>query len=261
MISKSHNFFLLLPSPWALIVRVNSFRLFFSFILFIKFNILQNFLLNVVILRIVSFSWWIFYRNEFNLEGKNSSALERGLKFAIILFISSEIFFFFSFFWSYFHFYLSPTLETSIEWPPFGVLIFDYSNVPLINTLILISSGVTVTIRHFYLIKGNAKKKNYYLFLTCLLGIMFTFLQLQEYIRSFFRIRDASFGTTFFILTGFHGIHVIIGSIFLMCTLLRRLKIISRKKEFLRFELASWYWHFVDVVWLFLYFIIYYINF
>ena len=258
MIRKFHPFFLLNIRPWPLLIRFNAFSILFSFILFIKFSILNCFVFRIFNTTISCFLWWILYRGEFNLEGKTSMNLEQGLKFSIILFISSEIFFFFSFFWSYFHFFLSPTIETGLIWPPYRVVIFNCLNVPLINTLVLITSGVTVTLRHHYMIKGIKKISNIFLFSTIMLGFIFTLLQVIEYYRSFFRMRDRTFGRSFFLLTGFHGIHVLIGTSFLATILYRFFKLISRKNDCVRFELSSWYWHFVDVVWLFLFMSMYY---
>lgn len=260
MITKSHQFFLLRNRPWPLVSTLNSFSVFISGLVFIKFGNSQCLLLSLSRISIISFIWWTFYRGEFNLEGKNSLTLEQGLKYSILLFISSEVFFFFSFFWSYFHFYLSPCIEIRIIWPPLNVHIFEYLNVPLINTLVLVTSGLTITIRHFFLIKNFIKMSKIFLFRTILLGLIFTFLQIIEYKRSIFDIRDSNFGRTFFILTGFHGTHVIIGTMFLLTSLYRYNKITSNNKECLRIEIAAWYWHFVDVVWIFLYFILYYLN-
>lgn len=260
MITKSHHYFLLNYSPWPLISSVNSFSLLFSFLLFVKFSSPTCFIFCLANISFSCFVWWFLYSGEINLEGLSSFRLEQGIKSSIILFISSEVFFFFSFFWSYFHFFLSPTIETGLLWPPYGIEIFDFSNVPLINTLILITSGVFITIRHHFLIKGENKWCNLNLLITVILGIIFTILQGIEYNRSFFRIRDSTFGTSFFILTGFHGIHVLIGTLFLIVTLNRINKLVGRKKECTRFELSSWYWHFVDVVWIFLYFFLYYLN-
>lgn len=260
MIRKNHQFFILQERPWPLISIFNAFNIFVGALLYLKFGLSAFLVLNTYIIFFRSFLWWNFYRGEFNLEGKNSFSLENGLKYSIILFIRSEIFFFFSFFWSYFHFFLSPCVEISIMWPPENVSIFDYRNVPLINTLILVSSGFRITVSHYYIIKGSMKKSEFYLTSTIILGGLFTVLQFIEYKSSFFEIRDGTFGRGFFILTGFHGIHVIIGTIFLMVSLYRFGKITSNNNECLRFELASWYWHFVDVVWIFLYFILYYLN-
>lgn len=260
MIKQMHYFFLLPQNPWPLLSRLNSFRLLFSLLIFIKFFNFNVFFFSLVGLIFSCFFWWLTYSGEFNLEGKNRIILELGLKFSIILFISSEIFFFFSFFWSYFHFFLSPLLETGMKWPPYGINMFDFLNVPLINTLLLLTSGITITIRHKYLISNRKTLIKVFLFLTIFLGLIFTLLQLLEYSTSFFRIRDSNFGSSFFMLTGFHGIHVLVGSIFLITILYRLYKIISDKLNCLRFEIASWYWHFVDVVWIFLFFLLYCLN-
>lgn len=260
MITKSHQFFILPERPWPVVSIFNAFNIFLAALLYLKFGQTTYLFLNIYIIFLRRIFWWNSFRGEFNLEGKNSLTIEQGLKYAIILFISSEIFFFFSFFWSYFHFFLSPAIEIRIIWPPLAVSIFDYRNVPLINTLILVRSGFRITIRHHYIIKGKIKKSEVFLFITVVLGLLFTILQFIEYKSSFFEIRDGSFGRGFFMLTGFHGIHVIIGTIFLLISLYRFRKMTPNRNECLRFELASWYWHFVDVVWIFLYFILYYIN-
>lgn len=259
MIKKTHYYFLLNFNPWPFISRMASFNLMLSFFFFFKYNNYFCFLFSLLILVLCSFFWWIGYSSEFNLEGKNSLSLERGLKIGIILFISSEIFFFFSFFWSYFHYFLTPTIELGLRWPPVNLEFFDFLGVPLINTLILLSSGLTITISHFYLINGEKKKSNLWLILTITLGIIFSLFQLIEYKNSFFSIRDGRFGSSFFVLTGFHGIHVLIGSIFLITTIIRSSFLRSATKNFVRFELSSWYWHFVDVVWIFLYCFLYYL--
>lgn len=260
MIRKNHYYFILPLRPWPVLSSIQSFNLLFSLLIFFKFIDFLPFCLRLIRISFISLSWWCFYRGEINLEGINSLNLELGIKLAIVLFISSEVFFFFSFFWSYFHFFLSPELELGLNWPPISVLSFDCLNVPLINTLILMASGVTVTLRHNFLLENKFKKFIIFLFITVSLGLLFSSLQLIEYKTSFFSMGDRTFGTTFFILTGFHGIHVILGTIFLLTTLIRTLKFCSSNQSYARFELASWYWHFVDVVWIFLYFFLYYIN-
>lgn len=260
MITNSNYYFLLPFNPWPLMSSFFSFNLFFSLILIMKYSQNTPFFLSLVIVRVGRFFWWFSYRGEINLEGKNSLNLEAGVKFAIILFISSEVFFFFSFFWSYFHFFLGPSLELGAQWPPTGVLGFDCLNVPLINTLTLLGSGVTVTLSHNYVLTNRTIKFNIFLITTVMLGLIFTSLQGLEYNRSFFSMRDGSYGTVFFILTGFHGIHVLIGTIFLGVSLYRSICLSRANINYVRFELASWYWHFVDVVWIFLYFFLYYMN-
>lgn len=260
MIRKSHHFFVLPFSPWPLLSSLMAFNIFFSILNLLKFSNILPFGVSLTFITIRTFLWWISYRREFSLGGRETLTLERGVKFRILLFISSEVLFFFSFFWSYFHFFLAPSLELGLMWPPVGVEIFRFLNVPLINTLVLLTSGMTVTVRHYYIMRVNLSKFIRYLSLTVLLGVLFTFLQLAEYFRSFFRVRDSTFGTSFFILTGFHGVHVLIGTAYLGLVLYRSLNFSNLDQNCLRFEIASWYWHFVDVVWIFLYFSIYYLN-
>lgn len=260
MITKSHHFFILPSRPWPLISRLMALNVFLSIMNLIKFGHTYSFIARIFMISIVSFSWWLTFRGEFSLLGSETLTLERGVKFSILLFISSEVLFFFSFFWAYFHFFLSTSLELGLEWPPIGVEIFSFLNVPLINTLVLLRSGVTVTIRHYNMTVNKISAFNISLFFTVLLGLIFTLLQLAEYMSSFFRIRDRTFGTSFFVLTGFHGIHVMIGTVYLGLVLYRTVKFSNIDVRCLRFEIASWYWHFVDVVWIFLYFSIYYLN-
>lgn len=260
MITKSHYYFMLLSRPWPFLASLNAFRFMFSVLIFVKLG--DGIFLGQTMINLVwgCFIWWLTYSLEFNLEGKESLSLEIGLKYSIILFISSEVFFFFSFFWSYFHFYISPTIETGLNWPPLSVQSFNCLSVPLVNTLLLLSSGVTLTVRHAFLIEGGFMKACLALLMTIALGIAFTFLQALEYASSFFSIRDSTFGTAFFMLTGFHGAHVVIGTLFLLTVLSRSTLNNPGKKDHVSFEMASWYWHFVDVVWIFLFFLIYYLN-
>lgn len=259
MTTNTHHYFLLNQSPWPFVISLNSFNLIITLFFFFKYGDSFSFIFSLFLILIFSFIWWIGFRAEFNLEGKNTNVLENGVKIRIILFISSEIFFFFSFFWSYFHFLLSPSIELGLNWPPVLVESFDFMGVPLINTLILMRSGLTVTLRHYYLIEGKKNFVNIWLFTTVRLGFLFSYFQLMEYKRSFFSIRDGSFGCSFFILTGFHGIHVIIGSIYLLTVLIRSLFLNRSLRNSLSFEISSWYWHFVDVIWIFLYCFLYYI--
>lgn len=125
---------------------------------------------------------------------------------------------------------------------------FDFRAVPLINTLVLVGSGGTVTLRHYFLSKGQKKLCLIFLLETIFLGLLFTYLQWVEYNNSFFSLRDSTFGTSFFMLTGFHGLHVIIGTLFLSVVFFRSSFFSSGKLDSVRFEISSWYWHFVDVV-------------
>jgi len=257
---KTHHYFLLPANPWPLVSRLNSFSLLFSFLIMLKFRMCPNFITRVSLIVFSAFNWWLFYKKEFDFEGLNSFNLEIGLKAALILFIFSEVFFFFSFFWAYFDYYLSPGIENGFSWPSSYLVFFEPDQVPFLNTLILLASGATVTAGHYRYNQMKIENFNIFLSTTILLGVFFTLLQGIEYISSFFSIRDGRFGSVFFILTGFHGIHVIVGSIFLAITLLFSVYLKAGRKTFLSFDLACWYWHFVDLVWLFLFFFLYYIN-
>jgi cytochrome c oxidase subunit 3 len=163
--------------------------------------------------------WWKDVIKEAKKEGNHQKIVIKGLKIGIILFITSEVMFFLSFFWTYFHEGISPSIEIGQMWPPTHVKRFNPTNVPLLSTLILISSGVSITWSHHSLLKNNKKMALKRLTTTCLLGAYFSFLQAIEYIQAEFNINDSRYGSIFFLATGFHGIHVIIGTTFLMTTL------------------------------------------
>jgi len=206
---------------------------------------------------LVAYTWWRDVHRERTTQGNHSNLVINGLKTGMILFITSEVLFFVSFFWAFFHSSISPTVELGQMWPPISINSFNPIRIPLLNTILLLSSGVRITWSHHEIIKKNFKKAKYSLALTITLGTVFTIFQAFEYVEAPFCIADSSFGSTFFIATGFHGLHVIIGSIFLTISLIRFNKIINSNTHIVGFECAAWYWHFVDVVWLFLYSILY----
>lgn len=260
MITKTHYFTHFPLRPWPLLISLNLIRVFSCIAILFKFNTPNNLIMAILLITVNIITWFCRYRGELNLEGFRTTLIENRIKFSIILFISSEIFFFLSFFWSYFHYSLSPCAESSLIWPPLFLTMFNHLDIPLVNTMILIISGVTITISHNFFFKKFLGKSLIFLIITVILGLFFRILQLKEYTSAFFRINDATFGCNFFMLTGFHGLHVIIGATFLMTIILRTYIFNSSTNRILGFELASWYWHFVDVVWIFLYFSIYYIN-
>lgn len=201
--------------------------------------------------------WWRDVVRERRIQGFHTTTTARGLRIGIILFILSEVCFFFAFFWAFFHRRLAPTIELGNSWPPAGVNPLSPWGVPLLNTVVLLSSGATVTWAHHSLIVGWHTEASIRLVLTVILGCYFTFLQASEYLETSFSIRDRVYGTTFFVATGFHGLHVLIGTTFLLVCLLRHLFNQFTSTHHLGFEAAAWYWHFVDVVWLFLFISIY----
>ena len=249
-------------SPWPFCSSVGGFCITLGRIIRWHFGKNDMLLLRLFLLFIVSFLWWSDVSYE-NLSGKHSKKVLRGFQFGMILFIVSEIFFFFSFFWGYFNSCVSPDLEIGLVWPPFGFkyIIIDPFSIPLLNTIVLLSSGVTITWCHHRLIGFQKKQRIISLFLTISLGVFFLSLQLIEYKESWIRINSGVYGSTFFILTGFHGFHVTVGTIFLIVSLLRLLNNSFTEKSHVSFELCAWYWHFVDVVWLFLYISIYWYGF
>ncbi len=176
----------------------------------------------------------------------------------VALFIVSEALFFLAIFWAFFHSALSPTVELGAQWPPMGIEAINPFELPLLNTVILLSSGVTVTYAHHSIIQGNRSGALYGLVATVFLAVIFTIFQGVEYTVSSFTISDGAFGSCFYFGTGFHGLHVMIGTAFIAVGLWRVLAYHSTENHHLGLESAILYWHFVDVVWLFLFISIYY---
>nr|YP_009673882.1 cytochrome c oxidase subunit III [Amblyomma javanense]QDC21270.1 cytochrome c oxidase subunit III [Amblyomma javanense] len=248
-----HPFHMVNKSPWPITSSISAFALTLSFINFFNFN--SKFLIFIAFLILIfsSFQWWRDVSREGSFQGFHTILVLQGLKLGMLLFIVSEIFFFISFFWAFFHSSLAPSMEIGGNWPPKGIFPFNPFEIPLLNSVILISSGVSVTWAHHSIMNGNYKMTLFSLKITIFLGMTFTFFQMFEYFQAQFFMNDGIFGSTFFMTTGFHGIHVIIGSIFLMVTLIRIKKNLISTSHFFGFEASAWYWHFVDVVWLFLF--------
>nr|NP_033662.1 cytochrome c oxidase subunit III [Terebratulina retusa]CAB59852.1 cytochrome oxidase subunit 3 [Terebratulina retusa] len=201
--------------------------------------------------------WWRDVSRESTFQGFHTSKVGKGLRWGMILFITSEVCFFFAFFWAYFQSSLAPTPEIGGVWPPSGVFPLNPFSVPLLNTAVLLASGVSVTWAHHSLIKSNWAGMTQGLTATALLGVYFTILQATEYMEASFSIADSVYGAVFYVATGFHGAHVLIGSTFLIICLCRHLTHQFSPAHHFGFEAAAWYWHFVDVVWIFLYLCIY----
>lgn len=260
MTNQNHPFHLVTPRPWPIII---SLRLFNNLICVICwFHKFDYYILSTIPCTILcAYQWWRDVIREATFQGCHTTIVYNGIRIGIILFIISEIFFFFSFFWAYFHSALSPSTEIGQLWPPKGIIPFNPFDIPLLNTIILISSGLTVTWSHHSIINKNFKERKERLFITIILGTYFTCLQLIEYIEAPFTLADSIYGSTFFIATGFHGLHVIIGTLFLFFSFLRIINLHFSRTHHFGFEAAAWYWHFVDVVWLFLYISIYWWRF
>jgi cytochrome c oxidase subunit 3 len=221
----------------------------------------------------VMFGWWTQVVRE-GRTGDHTPVVEIGLKYGMILFIASEVMFFGAWFWSFFEFAIffdartgatfdatnpiyAEGLSRFAAWPPVGVTTFDPFHLPLMNTLILLLSGTTVTAAHHALQHNRLDNAKFMLLLTIVLGAAFTGLQVLEYSEAQFSYDGTIYGSAFFMATGFHGAHVVIGTIFLTVCLLRVMAGNMTAKKHLGFEFAAWYWHFVDVVWLFLFAFVY----
>jgi cytochrome c oxidase subunit 3 len=178
-------------------------------------------ILSAILIIISIIQWWRDVIREGTFIGHHTSYVTTGLRWGIILFITSEVLFFFAFFWAFFHSSLSPTPELGCCWPPSGVYPLNPFRVPLLNTAVLLASGVTVTWAHHRLLENRRINTIQALIITVLLGIYFTVLQAGEYAEASFRISDRVYGSTFFVATGFHGAHVLIGSSFLLVCLIR----------------------------------------
>nr|YP_009441700.1 cytochrome c oxidase subunit III [Hydrochus carinatus]AOY39232.1 cytochrome c oxidase subunit 3 [Hydrochus carinatus] len=255
--NKNHPFHLVDVSPWPITGALSAMITMIGLIKWFHFYNNNLFMLGTLITLLIMFQWWRDISREGTFQGLHTYNVTMGLRWGMILFITSEIFFFISFFWSFFHSSLSPTIDIGMMWPPKGIYPFNPIQIPLLNTLILLTSGLTVTWAHHSLMENNYTQSFQSLMITVILGLYFTMLQAYEYMEAPFCISDSIYGSCFYMATGFHGLHVIIGTTFLLICLIRHFKNHFSSIHHFGFEAAAWYWHFVDVVWLFLYISIY----
>nr|YP_011004212.1 cytochrome c oxidase subunit III [Elthusa poutassouiensis]WPS93547.1 cytochrome c oxidase subunit III [Elthusa poutassouiensis] len=257
MMKMFHPYHLVDLSPWPLTSIFSALFLTSSLVYWFQ-GLSPIFILLPLMSMILSMvQWWRDIVREGTYQGLHTKKVQTGLKWGMILFITSEIMFFFSFFWAFFHSSLAPTYELGLVWPPTGITPLSFIEVPLLNTIVLLTSGMSVTWAHHSLIENNHPQSLMGLTLTVGLGFYFTFLQTLEYYEATFTLADSIYGSTFFVATGFHGFHVIIGSLFLTVCVARLYSAHFSKTHHLGFEAAAWYWHFVDVVWLFLFTVVY----
>nr|YP_009720751.1 cytochrome c oxidase subunit III [Athalia icar]QGL07069.1 cytochrome c oxidase subunit III [Athalia icar] len=257
MLNKNHPFHMVDVSPWPILGALSVMVLVSGSVKLFHENSLNLVIMGVLAIMLIMIQWWRDVIRESTYQGLHTNKVMTNMRLGMILFITSEVFFFVSFFWTFFHSSLSPSIEIGSNWPPKGILPFNPMSIPLLNTIILISSGVTITVTHHSLMNNNKKEALNSLGLTIILGILFSLLQAYEYEMAPFTIADSIYGSTFFITTGFHGIHVLIGTIFLFINFIRLKNNHFSNHHHFGFEAAAWYWHFVDVVWLFLYLLIY----
>ncbi len=290
-LKKRHPYHLVDPSPLPFLLSFSILGLVFGVVIYLHqqiylnfhgFNLMVFFLITTTLLMA---RWWrnVIYESFLLFHNK---VVKRGLKIGFALFIVSEVMFFFGFFWAYFYNALSPSIWVGGVWPPFAIVVFNPLTLPLANTGILLTSGLTITYAHMYM---SLRHKYYYakegIGITILLALIFIYIQFQEFYYAPFSIADGIYGSTFFMITGLHGFHVIVGTIFIYICFLRYqpvfyyisksnmsiakglFKILIKSgghssyfyatKLFTGFITASWYWHFVDVVWIYVYIFLY----
>jgi cytochrome c oxidase subunit III len=255
-----HPYHLPDPSPWPILGSLGGFLTVFGIILAAHFGNYVVLVLGVLTVLTTMFFWWRDVVRESRTPGAHSAIVRLSLRYGMTLFIASEVMFFVGFFWSYFNFLIFPDNQGDGQtvWPPTNVHTFDPFHLPFLNTMILLLSGTTVTWAHHSLLEGNRKGLIQGLGLTILLGLSFTLCQAIEYSHAPFKFSGGGvYSSVFFLATGFHGFHVIVGTCFLIvCWFRARADQFTPERHF-GFEAAAWYWHFVDVVWLFLFICIY----
>ncbi|WP_342363482.1 cytochrome c oxidase subunit 3 [Terrarubrum flagellatum] len=269
--AKHHDYHLVNPSPWPIIGATSALTLAIGAVMSMKGLAIGGMKLGPFVLGVgaigvlyVMFAWWSDVIKEAN-TGDHTRVVQLHHRYGMIMFIASEVMFFVAWFWAFFDASLFPNEIhqytraefTGGHWPPKGIVPFDPWHLPLLNTLILLTSGTTVTWAHHALLENDRESVKWGLWLTIALGALFTCVQAYEYSHASFAFKGSIYGATFFMATGFHGAHVLIGTIFLAVCLLRVYKGDFTPKQHLGFEFAAWYWHFVDVVWLFLFACIY----
>nr|YP_010736811.1 cytochrome c oxidase subunit III [Macropsis irenae]WEP24685.1 cytochrome c oxidase subunit III [Macropsis irenae] len=254
---NNHPYHLVDKSPWPLTSSLGLLTLTSGSIMWMHKLSQLLMIIGLMIILITMFQWWRDITRESTFQGLHTKKVILSMKMGMIMFIMSEVMFFLSFFWAFFHSSLSPNMEIGMNWPPLGIKTFNPINIPMLNTIILLTSGMSMTWAHNAMVKNNLTQTKQSLFITIILGIYFSMMQMYEYIEAPFSIADSIYGSTFFMSTGFHGIHVLIGTTFIIIKLLRTSKLHFSKNHHMGFEAAAWYWHFVDVVWLFLYMSVY----
>jgi len=257
--NKKHLYHLVDYSPWPLFVSVGAIFFTMYIVLTTERLVLSSIFvyLNLAILIICAYKWWGDVIKEATYQGKHTLVVKRSIWLGFLLFMVSEVMVFFLFFWGYFHYSLTTIYEIGYYWPGIGVTTVKTFRLPLLNTYLLLFSGVTLTIAHQAVIIGNLKMAKISLAVTIVLGLIFEILQVIEYKLTPYFLTDFVFGTMFYFLTGLHGLHVLIGIIFLTVCLIRLVQGQLIRESHLGFEFAIWYWHFVDVVWVILFFIVY----
>ncbi|WP_027840769.1 cytochrome c oxidase subunit 3 [Pyruvatibacter mobilis] len=268
--AKNHDYHLVDPSPWPFVGSVSAFVMMLGGVVAMKpgtFGMEGSwlFFIGFAMVLYTMLGWWRDVVKEAEHQGHHTPVVQLHHRYGMVLFIASEVMFFVAWFWAYFDASLftgevaqyARVEATGGVWPPVGIETFDPFHLPLMNTLILLTSGTTVTWAHHALQQGDRNGLKWGLILTVALGVLFSLLQAYEYSHAAFGFSGNIYGATFYMATGFHGFHVIVGTIFLAVCLLRAYAGHFTAQHHFGFEAAAWYWHFVDVVWLFLFAAIY----
>jgi cytochrome c oxidase subunit 3 len=276
--AKHHDYHLVEPSIWPFVGSVAAVLLFFGAVMAMHadyFGPSGKWVFGLGILTTIGtfVFWWADVIKEAN-SGDHTPVVQLHLRYGMILFIASEVMFFAGWFWAWFDFSLFPVPVEIVDgavsslfgqdgaaaitqWPPKGIHVIDAFSLPLLNTLILLCSGTTITWAHHSLIHGNREGLKKGLWLTIILGVVFSAIQAYEYAHAPFNFGEINYSSGFYMATGFHGFHVLVGTIFLIVCLVRTYKGHFTPQQHFGFEAAAWYWHFVDVVWLFLFIVVY----
>ena len=273
----NHDYHILDPSPWPLIGGIGAMITAIGAVAFMRYNNGQEFVvagvniaspwllaLGFAIVFYTMYAWWADTIKEAH-QGDHTKVVSLHLRYGMLMFIASEVMFFVAWFWAFFDASLYPgeviqaarVEHTGGQWPPAGISVLDPWHLPLFNTVILLLSGTTVTWAHHALLENDRGTLKGMLLLTVLLGVLFTAVQAYEYAEAPFQFSESIYGATFFMATGFHGFHVLVGTIFLIVCLIRAMIGHFSPEQHFGFEAAAWYWHFVDVVWLFLFCCVY----
>lgn len=257
--TTKHPFHIVDPSPWPFSTSMGTLFLTLGTVGYMHcykegFRLLS---LGLIVVLISASLWWRDVVREATFEGHHTTYVRKGLKMGMVLFIVSEVMLFFAFFWAFFHSSLNPVYQIGCVWPPKGIHAPDPWGIPLLNTFVLVTSGAYVNWAQYSILAGYRRQAINGLTLTIILAVWFTLLQAFEYVSAPFNISDGIYGSVFYMTTGLHGFHVIIGTLFLIVCLVRLVQYHFTRTQHIGFECAAWYWHFVDIVWIFVYFFVY----
>lgn len=262
--TKNHDYHIIDPSPWPFIGSMSALVMAIGAITWMRDESALIFGVGLIGVLYTMFAWWRDVVREAN-TGHHTRVVQLHHRYGMIMFIASEVMFFVAWFWAFFDasLYTGEAIQetraafTGGVWPPKGVETFSPWGLPLLNTVILLTSGTTLTWAHHALVHGDRKGTAQGLLLTIALGAIFTVLQVYEYMHAGFGFSENIYGAVFYMATGFHGAHVVIGTIFLLVCYIRLVRGDFTPEHHFGFEAAAWYWHFVDVVWLFLFVCVY----